>query len=55
MLPAYDAYDFSTVFQALNTLATVDLSAFYVDVTKDRMYAARRGRPSAGRRRRRCI
>jgi len=26
------------VFQALNTLATVDLSAFYVDVTKDRMY-----------------
>ena len=27
-----------TVSQALNTLATVDLSAFYVDVTKDRMY-----------------
>ena len=24
--------------QTLNTLATVDLSAFYVDVTKDRMY-----------------
>jgi len=38
MLRAYDAYDFSTVTQALNTLATVDLSAFYVDVTKDRMY-----------------
>ena len=35
---AYDEYDFSTVSQALNTLATVDLSAFYVDVTKDRMY-----------------
>jgi isoleucyl-tRNA synthetase len=35
---AYDAYDFSTVAQALNTLVTVDLSAFYVDVTKDRMY-----------------
>ena len=31
-------YDFSTVSQTLNTLATVDLSAFYVDVTKDRMY-----------------
>ena len=30
--------DFSTVSQAMNTLATVDLSAFYVDVTKDRMY-----------------
>ena len=38
MLRAYDAYDFPTVFQTLNTLVTVDLSAFYVDVTKDRMY-----------------
>ena len=38
VLRAYDAYDFSTVSQTLNTLATVDLSAFYVDVTKDRMY-----------------
>ena len=26
----------------LSTLATVDLSAFYVDVTKDRMYTLRR-------------
>jgi isoleucyl-tRNA synthetase len=38
MLQAYDRYDFSTVSQALNILATTDLSAFYVDVTKDRMY-----------------
>src|SRR5688500_979389 len=38
ILTAYDQYDFSTISQALNTLATVDLSAFYVDVTKDRMY-----------------
>jgi isoleucyl-tRNA synthetase len=38
MIDAYDRYDFPTVFQALNALATVDLSAFYVDVTKDRMY-----------------
>ncbi len=38
MITAYDQYDFPTVFQSLNTLATVDLSAFYVDVTKDRMY-----------------
>ncbi|MFB3853384.1 MAG: isoleucine--tRNA ligase [Vicinamibacterales bacterium] len=35
---AYDAYDFPTIFHALNTLATVDLSAFYVDVSKDRLY-----------------
>ena len=38
MLRAYEAYDFPTVFQTLNTLVTVDLSAFYVDVTKDRLY-----------------
>ena len=38
MLRAYDEYDFPTVFQTLNTLVTVDLSAFYVDVTKDRLY-----------------
>jgi isoleucyl-tRNA synthetase len=38
ILRAYDEYDFSTVSQAMNMLATVDLSAFYVDVTKDRMY-----------------
>ncbi len=38
MIRAYNEYDFSVVSQTLNTLATVDLSAFYVDVTKDRMY-----------------
>jgi isoleucyl-tRNA synthetase len=38
MIRAYDEYDFPTVFQLLNSVATVDLSAFYVDVTKDRMY-----------------
>ena len=38
ILRGYREYDFSSVSQALNTLATVHLSAFYVDVTKDRMY-----------------
>ena len=38
MIRAYETYDFPTIFQTLNTVATVDLSAFYVDVTKDRMY-----------------
>ncbi len=47
-LHAYATYDFPTVFQTLNTLATVDLSAFYVDVTKDRMYTF--GARSRGRR-----
>ena len=35
---AYEEYDFQTVFQTLNALVTTDLSAFYIDVTKDRMY-----------------
>jgi isoleucyl-tRNA synthetase len=38
ILAAYDDYEFSTAAQTLNMVATVDLSAFYVDVTKDRMY-----------------
>jgi len=35
---AYDAYDFPAIFQALNAFISVDLSAFYVDVSKDRLY-----------------
>jgi isoleucyl-tRNA synthetase len=31
-------YDFSTIFQLLNTFTTVDLSAFYSDISKDRLY-----------------
>jgi isoleucyl-tRNA synthetase len=35
---AYDAYDYGTIFQAVNAFTTVDLSAFYADVSKDRLY-----------------
>jgi isoleucyl-tRNA synthetase len=35
---AYVDYDYPTIFQLVNSFATVDLSAFYVDVTKDRVY-----------------
>lgn len=35
---AYDAYDFRRVFQTLNQFCTVDLSAIYVDLTKNRLY-----------------
>ncbi len=35
---AYDAYEFRRVFQTLNQFCAVDLSALYVDITKDRMY-----------------
>ena len=38
ILHAYDEYDYGTIFQTLNTFATVDLSAFYADVSKDRLY-----------------
>ena len=45
---AYDQYEFHVIFHALNAFATVDLSAFYVDVTKDRLYTL--GAQSASRR-----
>ncbi len=38
VLDAYRDYDFPTIFQRVNHLATVDLSAFYADVSKDRLY-----------------
>jgi isoleucyl-tRNA synthetase len=50
VVTAYDAFDFPSIFQKLNALTTVDLSAFYADVSKDRLYtfgAASRERRSA--------
>jgi len=38
VLDAYDAYDYSTISQAMTQFATVDLSAFYNDTSKDRLY-----------------
>jgi isoleucyl-tRNA synthetase len=38
IIKAYDDYDYPVIFQVANQLITVDLSAFYIDVTKDRMY-----------------
>jgi isoleucyl-tRNA synthetase len=35
---AYDAYEFHTVFHAVHNFCAVDLSAFYLDVCKDRLY-----------------
>ena len=35
---AYASYDFPTIFQALNSFATVDLSSLYNDISKDRLY-----------------
>jgi isoleucyl-tRNA synthetase len=38
IVKAYADYDYATVFQGLNTFTNVDLSAFYADVSKDRLY-----------------
>ncbi len=48
IVEAYEDYDYPTVYQTANQLITVELSAFYVDVTKDRMYTL--GRKSEARR-----
>jgi isoleucyl-tRNA synthetase len=38
ILAWYDAFEFHRIYQELNSFAIVDLSAFYLDVLKDRMY-----------------
>ena len=38
ILTAYDNYDFQTIAHTVNNLLTVDLSAFYIDISKDRLY-----------------
>jgi isoleucyl-tRNA synthetase len=35
---AYATYDYGAIFQSVNAFTTVDLSAFYADVSKDRLY-----------------
>ena len=35
---AYRDYEYGTIFQSVNQFTTVDLSAFYADVSKDRLY-----------------
>jgi isoleucyl-tRNA synthetase len=38
ILAWYEAFEFHRVYQAINEFAIVDLSSFYLDVLKDRMY-----------------
>ena len=38
IVQGYDAYEYTTIFQALNVFITVDLSALYSDISKDRLY-----------------
>ena len=38
ILQSYERYEFQTIFHTLTNLISVDLSAFYLDVSKDRLY-----------------
>ena len=42
----YEHFDFHRVFHALHDFAVVDLSAFYFDVLKDRLYTFAPGSPA---------
>ena len=55
ILQAYEDYDYSTIFQAINAFTAVDLSAFYADVSKDRLYTFAAASRSGARRKRPCI
>jgi isoleucyl-tRNA synthetase len=45
-LASYEAFEFQGVVHGLSALATVDLSAFYVDVSKDCLYTFAAASPS---------
>ena len=45
---AFDSYEFYKYFQSLQNFASVDLSSFYLDIVKDRLYTS--GKKSLSRR-----
>ena len=51
---AYDVYEFHVLYHAVNNFCTVDLSAFYLDILKDRVYTSRPSRSRAAAPRRPC-
>jgi isoleucyl-tRNA synthetase len=42
---AYDAYEFHLIYHSLYNFCTVELSAFYLDVLKDRLYTSAQNAP----------
>ncbi|SLM27723.1 isoleucyl-tRNA synthetase [Desulfamplus magnetovallimortis] len=42
-IKAYDAYEFHTIYHAVHNFCTVELSAFYLDIIKDRLYTSPAG------------
>ncbi len=47
VLAAYEEYDYGAISQALTQFATVDLSSFYNDISKDGLYTLAAGSPRA--------
>ncbi|HKT34152.1 MAG TPA: isoleucine--tRNA ligase [Nitrospira sp.] len=43
---AYDEYEFHAIYHALNNFCSVDLSAVYLDILKDRLYTFRPDSPA---------
>jgi isoleucyl-tRNA synthetase len=42
VLRAYDELEFHTIYQAVNAFCSVELSAIYLDILKDRLYTSRK-------------
>ncbi len=40
VLKAYERYEFHTLYHAVHNFCSIDLSAFYLDILKDRLYAS---------------
>ncbi len=40
LMAAYDQYEFHTVYHGLHNFCVLDLSAFYLDILKDRLYVS---------------
>ncbi len=45
-ITAYDEYEFHVIYHSLFNFCTLDLSAFYLDVLKDRLYTSSRTSPA---------
>jgi isoleucyl-tRNA synthetase len=41
VLAAYEGYEFHVLYHAVNAFCTVEMSAFYLDILKDRVYTSR--------------
>lgn len=43
VLRAYEEFEFHVIFHAINRFCTVEMSSFYLDILKDRLYAEKAG------------